>query len=213
MSSMPGESDRQTYKQRGETMRIFTIGQENNITVFASEKQAKAGETNGTEIFTTQEELTKLSGAWPGGRLVEIWNSLTGVSPVKKFTDRKTAIARIWKAIQGLQPASAEAEETAAPAHDVGKGRAAKKKATRKAKVQKKARHEAKGVREGSKTAIILDLIRRPKGATLEELMSAAGWKAHSVRGFLSAVVGKKMGFNVESTKGEDGKRNYQIAL
>src|SRR5450759_2120605 len=151
MSSMPGESDRQTYKQRGETMRIFTIGQENNITVFASEKQAKAGETNGTEIFTTQEELTKLSGAWPGGRLVEIWNSLTGVSPVKKFTDRKTAIARIWKAIQGLQlAASEEGHEKAAPAHDVGTRHAAKSKATRKAKAPKKARPVAKGMREGS---------------------------------------------------------------
>src|SRR5450759_5628753 len=144
MSSMPGESDRQTYKQRGETMRIFTIDQENNITVFASEKQTKAGETNGTEIFTTQEELAKLASAWPGGRLVEIWNSLTGVEPVKKFTDRKTAIARIWKAVQSLQPASAEAEETAVPALNVGRGRAAKKKATRKAKVSKKARPTAK---------------------------------------------------------------------
>src|SRR5450759_4225045 len=150
MSSMPGESDRQTYKQRGETMRIFTIGQENNITVFASEKQAKAGETNGTEIFTTQEELTKLSGAWPGGRLVEIWNSLTGVSPVKKFTDRKTAIARIWKAIQGLQPATNEdGHEKAAPSRDAGTRRTAKKKATRKAKASKKTRPGHKGRRLG----------------------------------------------------------------
>src|ERR1035437_10253135 len=86
---------RQTYKQGRKQMRTFTIDQENNITVFASEKQAKAGETNGTENFTTQEELAKLAGAWPGERLVQTWNSLTGVTPVKKFTDRKTAIARI----------------------------------------------------------------------------------------------------------------------
>ena len=192
-------------------MKTFTIDSDNNITIFASEKQAKATDATGAEAFTSQEELTKLSAAWPGGRLVEIWNSLTGVGPVKKFTDRKTAIARIWKVIQSLQPASAEAEETAAPAHDVGTRRAAKKKATTKTKTSKKARPDAKGVREGSKTAIILDLIRRPKGATLEELMAAAGWQAHSVRGFLSAVVGKKMGLKRESTKGEDGKRKYQI--
>src|ERR1035437_5886843 len=206
------KAHRQTYKQGRKTMRTFTIDHENNITVFASEKQANAGETNGAEFFTTQEELAKLSAAWPGGRLVEIWNSLTGVDPIKKFTDRKTAIARIWKAIQSLQPASAEAEETAAPAHDVGTRRAAKSKATRKAKGSKKAASDGHGPREGSKTAIILDLIRRPKGATLEELMAAAGWQAHSVRGFLSAVVGKKMGLKLESTKGEDGKRKYQIA-
>ena len=131
---------------------------------------------------------------------------------VKKFTDRKTAIARIWKAIQSLQPASAEAEETTAPAHDVGKGRAAKSKATRKAKGSKKAATDVPGPREGSKTAIILDLIRRPKGATLEELMAAADWQAHSVRGFLSAVVGKKMKLKLESSKRDDGKRVYQAA-
>ncbi len=194
-------------------MRTFTIDQENNITVFASEKQAKVGETNGTEIFTTQEELAKLASVWAGERLVQIWNSLPGATPVKKFTDRKTAIARIWKAIQSLQPAaSEEGHEKAAPAHDVGTRRAAKSKATRKAKAPKKARPVAKGVREGSKTAIILDLIRRPKGATLEELMAASGWQAHSVRGFLSAVVGKKMRLKLESSKREDGKRVYQLA-
>ena len=193
-------------------MRTFTIDQENKITVFASEKQVKTGQTSGTEFFSTQEELAKLASEWPSERLVLIWNSLTGVEPVKKFTDRKTAIARIWKAIQSLQPASAEGAETTAPAHDVGSRRTTKTKATRKAKVEKKAARDAKGPREGSKTAIILDLIRRPKGATLEELMSAADWQAHSVRGFLSAVVGKKMGLKLKSSKREDGKRLYQIA-
>jgi uncharacterized protein DUF3489 len=193
-------------------MRTFIIDSENNITVFASEKQAKASDATGAESFTTQEEMTKLAGTWPGGRLVEIWNSLTGVDPVKKFTDRKTAIARIWKAIQSLQPGSAEAEDTAAPAHDAGTRRAAKKTSTKKAKASKKARPDAKGVHEGSKTAIILDLIRRPKGATLEELMAAADWQAHSVRGFLSAVVGKKMGLKLESSKRDDGHRVYRIA-
>jgi hypothetical protein len=213
MSSMPGESDRQTYKQRGETMRIFTIDQENNITVSASEKQTKAGETNGTEIFTTQEGLAKLAGEWPSERLVQIWNSLPGVDPVKKFTDRKTAIARIWKAIQSLQPAASEdGREKAAPSRDVRPRSTKPAKATRKAKAQKKVARDAKGPREGSKTSIILDLIRRPKGATLEELMTAAGWQVHSVRGFLSAVVGKKMKLKLESSKREDGKRLYQLA-
>jgi hypothetical protein len=96
--------------------------------------------------------------------------------------------------------------------HDDGSRRVAKKKAPRKAKTSKKSCPDAKGVREGSKTAIILDLIRRPKGATLEELMAAADWPAHSVRGFLSAVVAKKIGLKLESSKRDDGKHLYQIA-
>jgi hypothetical protein len=131
-------------------MRTFTIDQENNITIFASEKQAKDSEGTEVEAFTSQEELARLAGAWSGERLVQIWNSLTGVTPVKKFTDRKTAIARIWKAIQGLQPASEDGDEKAAPSRKVSKGLAARPKATRKAKASKKTRPEAKGLREGN---------------------------------------------------------------
>jgi hypothetical protein len=70
---------------------------------------------------------------------------------------------------------------------------------------------KAKGARDGSKTAKILDLLKRPGGATSKELMKAAGWLSHSVRGFLSGTVGKKMGLSVVSTKGEDGERIYSV--
>ena len=67
--------------------------------------------------------------------------------------------------------------------------------------------------RDGSKTAQILDLLKRPGGVTAKELMKATGWQAHSVRGFLSGTVGKKMGLTVTSTKGEDGERTYRVKL
>ena len=41
--------------------------------------------------------------------------------------------------------------------------------------------------------------------------MKATGWQAHSVRGFLSGTVGKKMGLTVTSTKGADGERRYAV--
>ena len=65
--------------------------------------------------------------------------------------------------------------------------------------------------REGSKTAKVLELLKRPHGATLKELMKATGWQPHSVRGFLSGTVGKKMGLAITSTKGEDGERSYCV--
>jgi hypothetical protein len=65
--------------------------------------------------------------------------------------------------------------------------------------------------RRGSKTSKILDLLKRPGGATLKELIKATGWLPHSVRGFLSGTVGKKMGLTVRSAKGEDGERTYSI--
>jgi Protein of unknown function (DUF3489) len=65
--------------------------------------------------------------------------------------------------------------------------------------------------RSGSKTAKILALLRRPDGAGLKELLKATGWQPHSVRGFLSGTVAKKMGLKVSSNRGESGERRYAV--
>jgi hypothetical protein len=57
----------------------------------------------------------------------------------------------------------------------------------------------------------VLELLKRPGGVTAQELMKATGWQPHSVRGFLSGTIAKKMGLAVISTKGEDGERSYSI--
>src|SRR6202020_700615 len=88
-----------------------------------------------------------------------------------------------------------------------GKGKAGNK-ATPKKKASKSARNDA---REGSKTATILDLLKRPGGATAKELLKATGRQPHSLRGLLSGNVAKRMGLTVASTKGEDGERSYSI--
>jgi len=62
------------------------------------------------------------------------------------------------------------------------------------------------------KGATIVGLLRRKEGATLADLTKAAGWQPHSVRGFLSAQVGKKLGLKLKSSKPDDGQRVYQIA-
>jgi hypothetical protein len=67
------------------------------------------------------------------------------------------------------------------------------------------------GLRQGSKSAQVLDLLKRPNGATAKELTQATGWQPHSVRGFLSGTVGKNMGLAVSSSKGEDGERRYAL--
>jgi len=65
--------------------------------------------------------------------------------------------------------------------------------------------------RQGSKTAQVIALLEKPKGATLAELIKATGWLPHSVRGFISGALGKKMGLKIESAKREDGERVYSI--
>jgi len=115
-----------------------------------------------------------------------------------------------------LAPA-AEAPKAAQKATSAKRARTvAPKKATAstKAKSAKKAPKgatKATGTRDGSKASKVLELLKRPDGATAKELMKATGWQPHSVRGFLSGTVSKKMGQAVTSTKGEDGERTYSV--
>ena len=88
---------------------------------------------------------------------------------------------------------------------------------TTPAKKGAKAAHKAtaataEGVRQGSKTAKVLELVKRSGGATLKQLLKATGWQSHSVRGFLSGTLGKKMGLQIESSKTNDGERVYSLA-
>jgi hypothetical protein len=64
--------------------------------------------------------------------------------------------------------------------------------------------------RDGSKKATILELLRRPKGATLAEIAEATNWQNHSIRGFISGTLRKKMGMTVESSTNPAGERRYR---
>jgi uncharacterized protein DUF3489 len=92
-----------------------------------------------------------------------------------------------------------------------GKAKAPPKKGAKAGKKAKPAQaKEASTPRPQSKSAKILEMIGRPKGATLAEIQKATDWQAHSVRGFLSTAA-KKHGLKIESTKTEAGDRVYQI--
>jgi hypothetical protein len=107
--------------------------------------------------------------------------------------------ARVAPRRANVPPSKAKSARKATPAKKAPKGRT-------KPEVAK-----PKVARDGSKTAKILDLLKRPRGATSKELMKATGWLPHSVRGFLSGTVRKKMGLTVTSTKGEEGERTYSV--
>jgi hypothetical protein len=140
-------------------MPTFTIDADNNITALAG---LPAG-ADQSQSFSNAKELAKLTAEWPAGRLVDTWNSFAGVAPfdnlkpVKKFTNRRSAVARIWEAVQRLSPDGAPQAERVAPAK--GKAKRSPAKATRRARAQKGAT-EARV----KKKAEVIAAMRRAKG-------------------------------------------------
>jgi hypothetical protein len=55
-------------------------------------------------------------------------------------------------------------------------------------------------------------MLRRPEGASLDQIMEATGWQKHTVRGAISGALKKKRGLEVTSEKGDSGERVYKIA-
>src|SRR5437667_12379107 len=89
--------------------------------------------------------------------------------------------------------------------------RARSAKARSSSKVRSKATGEGqRNRRANSKQARVLALLGRPGGATIATVMRSTGWQPHTVRGFLAAVVRKKLRLRLESEKA-DGERVYRI--
>src|ERR1035437_9036115 len=105
-------------------------------------------------------------------------------------------------------PKANKGAKKAAKQAKVAPKKQAKEKVTSKRAAKVK---DAKVPREFSKKSIVLDLLRRPKGATMAEIAKATDWQNHSIRGFISGNLAKKMGLTVESTKNEAGERTYKI--
>jgi hypothetical protein len=89
----------------------------------------------------------------------------------------------------------AKAERQAVPETATNKRGASKKKPNR------------------TKSALIVGLLKRKSGASLEELQRSSGWQAHSVRGFLSGTLKKRMGLRVISAVTDTGVRRYRLTV
>jgi hypothetical protein len=165
-------------------MTIFTIDNENNITVFAPAEAAAAAGTTPFDLFTDQKELAELLASWPAQRWVATYNSLPGVKPVKALKDPKTAASKIGERVEKLgqmvapQPVAAQPEaalakpkarKKAKAGARVAQGAPVQGKASKQATPAKAAptgnkagkAQEASAPRECSKTAQMIAMLQR----------------------------------------------------
>jgi len=65
--------------------------------------------------------------------------------------------------------------------------------------------------RSGTKQALVINMLKRPAGATTDQIMEKTAWRRHTVRGVISGAIKKKLGLNVVSEKNSDGVQCYRI--
>ena len=102
-------------------------------------------------------------------------------------------------------PAIATADEGAPVA--TGAAPAAAPDATAEQPAAKVRKH-----RDGTKEAMLIDMLRRPEGATIAQIIAATGWLAHTVRGAFAGALKKKRGLTVISEKPDGSDRVYRLA-
>jgi len=176
--------------------KIFRIDKDKlQVCELAHQKRVRSGVGEG---FATERQLARLTARWPIARLVGIWNGLPGVKGTDRFTDRRTAVRRIWKAIQRLEIGSDRTGAIGSGLHLSSESHAPNKSVARGTGTST------------TKTDQVIALLKRPAGATGKSIMAVTGWQAHSVRGFISGQLRKRMGLEVQSLE-RNGDRVYII--
>jgi hypothetical protein len=65
---------------------------------------------------------------------------------------------------------------------------------------------------KSTKQAKIISLLKQSSGVSLPDLMKATGWQAHSIRGFISGTLKKRLSLNIISDTTSTGLRRYRIS-
>ncbi|MET4701722.1 hypothetical protein ABIE65_004770 [Constrictibacter sp. MBR-5] len=129
--------------------------------------------------------LQPLPASLKGGAALKVVNALVTRGLAEKADDGE----RISQ--QGLAAIGIEVEQPEAPSSDDAP--------------------KAKPPRTGTKQALLINMLRRDEGATIEEVVAATGWQSHTVRGAIAGALKRKLQLDVTSEKVEGRGRVYRI--
>ena len=161
-----------------------------------------------TKLSTTQQSLIKVAAGcddrairWPanlrGGARTKIIAALVEAGFAKNQNGTLVVTDTGMRAV-GIEPKPA----TKAPGNR-------KTKPARRAKAEGAPRK----ARSDSKQARLIEMLKREKGATIDEIVKAFAWQAHTVRGVIAGALKKKLGLKVTSEKDESRGRVYKIKV
>lgn len=162
-----------------------------------------------------------LTAKLPGGAAAKVLNSLLGKGLIVEVPAKRED--HVWREHKKhgrltlrATPAAFEAlgitsDEAAASPGESATTAESKPAKGRKQKASKSS-DKPKSTRADSKQAQLIEMLKRPEGATIEEIAAKFEWQQHTVRGALAGALKKKLGLNVQSEKVEQRGRVYRIA-
>jgi len=149
-----------------------------------------------------------------GGAADKVVGALTAKGLVERIVDERPAVDDVLRitregliAINADPDEGAQAADVARSAEPAPSTRGKRKKGATPPDTPKEPRKR----REGTKQAVLIDMLRRDEGATIGQIVEATGWQPHTVRGAISGALKKKLGLTVTSEKTESGERVYHI--
>jgi hypothetical protein len=190
-----------------------TIRADNSILPLPKKLKLSKYATNSLLDGLVKKKLAKTQPAAPGAH---VWRSDKADQPMMLVISEAGLQALVTGSVEPRPGAGAD---TRLPSSS--KTRKTSRKMTGPVPLQKPVRQRTSGKagkaepskgRSGSKQAKVADLLRRPGGASIKEMMRATGWQAHSVRGVISGALRKKHGLAIISEKSKAGERRYRIA-
>ena len=131
---------------------------------------------------------------------------MTDLETIASADNKATVSAHVVQEV----PRKPRSKKHASVKKDAPKAATGGKNKSKKLTKPKASKANRAKIAAGSKQAEVLELMRRKKGVSLAEIMKATSWQAHTVRGFISGAVQKKLGIKVESFRTE-GERTYRI--
>jgi hypothetical protein len=141
------------------------------------------------KLTDTQRALLEAAAQHPQKKLINFPDTLKGGARIKVLTSMHNA--------ELIEPSAAEPEvyvATATGLQAIG------------ITVQ-----APRAKREGTKQAVLIELLTRAEGATLPQMTEATGWQVHTVRGAMAGALKKKLGLEIISEKQPGSDRIYRI--
>ncbi|MFM1907368.1 MAG: hypothetical protein RLZZ591_1045 [Pseudomonadota bacterium] len=141
------------------------------------------------KLTDTQRALLEAAAQHPQKKLINFPDTIKGGARIKVLTSMHNA--------ELIEPSAAEPEVFVATATGL--------------QVIGFTSQAPRAKREGTKQAVLIELLTRAEGATLPQMTEATGWQIHTVRGAMAGALKKKLGLDITSEKQPGTDRIYRI--